>query len=94
MSRLIHEVKVGRACDSLQIRLEAELAISDRIIEKADSLIIVKQKQIDLEREGGKILKFQIQNKQDEIDHHKREVRKWKTYAIGAGVIALLSLFL
>lgn len=79
MWRLIHEAHLARSCDSLRHQLEKEIVIGANALIKADSLIAIKQRQVNLEREGGKILKFQIQNKEDELKDTRAEVRKQAT---------------
>lgn len=90
VSRLIHEVKLGRSCDSLRQQLEAELLLAYRVEAFADSLLAVRDHQIKLATEVARISEVRRLNREEEVGELKKEVKKWRLISIATVVISVL----
>jgi len=86
ISRAIHEVKLGRACDSLQMALREELALAFRVEKFADSLLTAKDRQIELGEAQLKTSEFRRVNQVAWSQELKKEknLYEFTTYTAGA----------
>jgi plasmid replication initiation protein len=94
MWRLIHEVQLGRSCDSLRAHLEAELQASRLTLQQADSVIAAERARVRLEVEGGKILRAQAATSKQQNDLLRDEVKKQKLLTIAVAVASVLAILI
>jgi hypothetical protein len=88
--RALHEVKLARACDSLQIHLKAELETSEQIIAKADSLDAIQERRIGLANANEKILVDRLANREDQVEGLKEEVKRQKVFTVAVAVLGVI----
>lgn len=90
--RAIKEIKTGRACDSLRVELEKELALSVKVEAFADSLLSARDRQLALKILELNTSELRRANQTAYTQEVKREVKKWKWITGGVGLLLLLAL--
>jgi len=92
--RLIHDAERAYACDSLVTELEKEVNLGLRVEAFADSLLLVKDRQIEMyQRELG-ISEQRRENQVKFTQEIKKDVKKWKFLAGVGGVLLVVVLIL
>lgn len=93
---MIHEVQIGRACDSLRHQLEKEIALDANAMIKADSVIEAQKRQISLRDQSATVQGDRITNQAQANAELKKEIRRQKriTLLVGGGSLILLLLAL
>lgn len=94
MWRLIHEVQLGRACDSLRHHLEAELQASRLTLQQADSVIEAERARVRLEAEGGRLLRDQVTVRDQQNGMLRDEVKKQKLLTIAVSVASVIAILI
>ncbi len=89
---MIHEVQLGRACDTLRLELEKEVALGANALIHADSVIEAQQRQIDFRDQAIAVQTDRILNQQTANKELRDEVKKQKLLTIAVGVASLLVL--
>lgn len=87
---MIHEVQLGRACDSLRHHLEKEITYGVNAQVKADSVIAAQQRQIALRDEAAKVQSDRIINQAAANQELRKEVRRQKGLTIAVGVLGVI----
>jgi hypothetical protein len=87
---MIHEVQLGRACDTLRQQLQKEVTIGANAQVKADSVISMQQKQIAYRDELAKVQTERILNAQAVNQELKKELRQQKRLTIATAVVGLI----
>jgi len=93
-SRLIHEGKLGRSCDSLRQQLESELLLAYKVEAFADSLLTARDRQIDLANQIAATAEKRRLNREDENKDLRKELRKARLITIAVGLVAVVALVL
>lgn len=91
---LIHEVQLGRACDSLRHHLEAELQASRLTLQQADSVIEAERARVRLEAEGGRLLRDQVTVRDQQNGMLRDEVKKQKLLTIAVSVASVIAILI
>ena len=86
---MIHEVQLGRKCDTLRHQLEKEVALGANALVKADSLINAQKRQNELRDQALEVQTQRILNQQKANQELKQEVRKHKTITYIASGVAI-----
>lgn len=93
MWRMIHEVQLGRACDSLRHELEKEVTIGVNAQEKAYAMIEAQKAQIAYRDEAATVQSERILNQLQANQELRKEVNRQKRHkvlAIGIGAILVV----
>lgn len=90
MWRLIHEVQLGRACDSLRHHLEKEITYGVNAQVKADSVIEAQRRQIDLRDQAVKVQSDRVINYAKDNQELRKEVRRQKGLTLAVGLLGVL----
>lgn len=91
MWRLIHEVQLGRACDSLRHQLEKEITYGVNAQVKADSVIEAQQRQIVLRDEAAKVQSDRIINQTQANQELRKEVRNNNKLTVVSGAASVVT---
>jgi hypothetical protein len=91
---MIHEVQMGRACDTLRQQLEVTLGAAIVTVLKADTVIKKQQEQIRLRDEAVRVQTERILNQQKEKQELKKEIRRQKALTIAVGVVSVLAIII
>lgn len=90
---MIHEVQLGRACDSLRHELEKEVTIGVNAQEKAYAMIEAQKAQIAYRDEAATVQSERILNQLQANQELRKEVNRQKRHkvlAIGIGAILVV----
>lgn len=90
MWRLIHEVQLGRACDSLRHQLEKEITYGVNAQVKADSVITAQQRQIALRDQAVKVQGDRVMNYAKDNQELRREIRRQKGLTLAVGLLGVV----
>lgn len=91
---MIHEVQLGRACDSLRHELEKEVAIGANAQVKADSVIQAQQRQIALRDQAASVQTERIMNQQKANGELKKEIRQQRRLTVAVGILGVLAVLI
>jgi hypothetical protein len=91
---MIHEVQMGRQCDTLRHQLEETLAAAMVTIDKSDTVIKKQQEQISLRDEAVRVQTERILNQQKEKQELKKEIRRQKALTIAVAVASVLAIII
>jgi hypothetical protein len=91
---MIHEVHLGRACDSLRQQLEEEITLGVNAQVKADSVIEVQRRQIALRDQAVKVQGDRVMNYAKDNQELRKEVRRQKGLTLAVGVAAIIAIII
>ena len=91
---MIHEVNIGRTCDSLVRRMDALNDANTAVIKAADSLVVAKDRQLTLKGAETQILVARLDNSKEENKALKSEIRKQRALTIAVSVVSVLTIIL
>lgn len=89
--KAIHDIKVGRSCDSLRLRLAEEIDTLRQAKEKDQAVIDAQAQELKLEIESGRLLNLQRGNAEERARLAGQEVKRIRTVdyiAAGGAVVA------
>lgn len=91
---MIHEVNLGRSCDSLQRYQNDVIQADTKLIDTQDSLLEARKRQILMIEKKSMVYDSLYVNEILKGREQKRETRKWKAIGIaGIAVIVLQFIF-
>lgn len=94
MWRIIHAADNFYACDSIRAKWQKAALTADSTIKAKSAAIETQRQQIVARDEVAKVQTDRIMLQGEVNKELRKEVRRHKRIAIGAGVIAILALFL
>lgn len=89
--KAIHEIKVGRSCDSLRLRLAEEIDSLRDSKRKDQAVIDAQARELELEKQSGDLLNLQRANAEERAGLAGREVKRIRAVdylAAGGAVLA------
>lgn len=90
----IHEITRARLCFRTQDSLVQQIEVAKELSEKSDAVINAKDRQIELERAGGQILRQQINILQQEIGDLRHEVSRQKLLTIAVSIASVIAIII
>lgn len=93
LSRMAHDIKLGRLCDELAHAQQGVIERAFGYIESQDSLIQIRGQQIENLTQENKVWEQRYLNQVEVTKEEKKVTKKWKIGTIlGGGLIILLLL--
>lgn len=91
---MIEEVRLGRACDTLQQALTKEVEAGRVALQKDSILIQAQQRQIALRDQAASVQTERIMNQQKANGELKKEIRQQRRLTVAVGILGVLAVLI